>query len=200
MIRRPPISTRTDTRVPYTTLFRSAAGDETVHEDDLPDGTSPDPAALTQSGTFSIGAVDGIDDLTISGVAVVTNGVVTLPGSPIATAHGALTIVELDLEAGVVSYSYTLAGPAGSAEPGEDTVLDEIPVVLRDVAGDTAEAPLAVRIVDDVPSVVFLGGATVVLDETDDDTDDGPSDGLLASVTVTCRKGLVGGKSVRGRV
>src|SRR3546814_12645718 len=29
MIRRPPRSTRTDTRFPYTTLFRSVRGDET---------------------------------------------------------------------------------------------------------------------------------------------------------------------------
>src|SRR3546814_17932883 len=31
MIRRPPISTRTDTLFPYTTLFRSAAGHDGVH-------------------------------------------------------------------------------------------------------------------------------------------------------------------------
>src|SRR3546814_11762952 len=31
MIRRPPRSTRTDTLFPYTTLFRSARGDLTVH-------------------------------------------------------------------------------------------------------------------------------------------------------------------------
>src|SRR3546814_7033089 len=31
MIRRPPRSTRTDTLFPYTTLFRSLVGDQTIH-------------------------------------------------------------------------------------------------------------------------------------------------------------------------
>src|SRR3546814_21087556 len=33
MIRRPPRSTRTDTLFPYTTLFRSAIGDDTIDRD-----------------------------------------------------------------------------------------------------------------------------------------------------------------------
>src|SRR3546814_12602440 len=37
MIRRPPISTRTDTLLPYTTLFRSAAGQRPVEDDDFAD-------------------------------------------------------------------------------------------------------------------------------------------------------------------
>src|SRR3546814_6292727 len=38
MIRRPPRSTRTDTLFPYTTLFRSGAGDSILDSDRRPDG------------------------------------------------------------------------------------------------------------------------------------------------------------------
>src|SRR3546814_5649165 len=49
MIRRPPRSTRTDTLFPYTTLFRSAAGQDLVADNDQAGG--PD-AILVHRGGF----------------------------------------------------------------------------------------------------------------------------------------------------
>src|SRR5690606_27589948 len=59
----------------------------TVDEDDLTDGSSPDAAALTPDGSFSISTPDGLGNVSVGGVQVVTNGVFT-PGtatSPLGT-------------------------------------------------------------------------------------------------------------------
>ena len=67
----------------------SAQGpDLTVYEDDLADGSSPDAAALTQSGTFTVNGQDGIASITIEGV----NAFV---GQTFTTAHGVFTITGL---------------------------------------------------------------------------------------------------------
>ena len=42
-----------------------AGGEETVYENDLPAGTTPDAAALTQTGTFTLSAPDGIATIQI---------------------------------------------------------------------------------------------------------------------------------------
>src|SRR3546814_8858730 len=54
-------------------------GEEIVNEDDLPDGSSPDAAALTQTGGFTIDAPDGLNNVTVGTAQVMTNGVFT-PG------------------------------------------------------------------------------------------------------------------------
>ena len=137
----------TDDEVTITGIG-AAGGDKTVYEANLTDGSSPNAAALTQTGTFNVSAPDGFDDLTIGDVPVVTNGVVMIPGSAIATTYGALTITNIDLGTGVVSYSYTLSHNA--LAPGSD-VLDNISVVLTDTDGSSANDTLIVKVVDDVP-------------------------------------------------
>src|SRR3546814_10019107 len=60
-----------------------------VDEDNLADGSSPDAAALTQDGSFSVSAPDGLANVSVGGVPVVTNGVFT-PGavaSPLGTVN-----------------------------------------------------------------------------------------------------------------
>src|SRR3546814_16783956 len=57
--------------------------------DDLADGSSPDAAALTPDGSFSISTPDGLGNVSVGGVPVVTNGVFT-PGtvtSPLGTVN-----------------------------------------------------------------------------------------------------------------
>ncbi|MCH6563759.1 MAG: hypothetical protein IH800_15215, partial [Myxococcales bacterium] len=130
-------------------------GDEVVDEDDLVDGSSPNAPALTQTGTFNIAAPDGYDDLTIGGVLVVTDGVVTLPGSPIGTTYGALTITGVNLATGVVSYSYTLTDNTldhGPGDNGENDVFDTIAVHLTDTDGDFDDSTLIIKVIDDVPT------------------------------------------------
>ncbi|MBV7481292.1 Ig-like domain-containing protein, partial [Pseudomonas sp. PDM31] len=50
-------------------------GELTVYEKNLSDGSNPATSALTQSGTFTVTALDGLQTLTVGGIAVVTNGV-----------------------------------------------------------------------------------------------------------------------------
>src|SRR3546814_18074088 len=61
MIRRPPISTRTDTLFPYTTLFRSPAGlfANIFVEPDAVTGVIADPriAAVTLTGSTQVGMI-----------------------------------------------------------------------------------------------------------------------------------------------
>src|SRR3546814_12718769 len=61
MIRRPPISTRTDTLFPYTTLFRSPAGlfANIFVEPDAVAGVIADPriAAVTLTGSTQVGMI-----------------------------------------------------------------------------------------------------------------------------------------------
>ncbi|MFZ1885892.1 MAG: VCBS domain-containing protein, partial [Rhodoplanes sp.] len=131
----------------------ATGGDKTVYEANLTDGSSPNAAALTQTGTFNVSAPDGFADLTIGGVPVVTSGVVTIPPSAIATTYGALTITNVDLGTGVVSYSYTLSDNtlAHAPEGGANFVLDNISVALTDTDVSSASDTLIVKVVDDVP-------------------------------------------------
>src|SRR3546814_13632257 len=56
MIRRPPRSTRTDTLLPYTTLFRSTttAGADAELSSELSVSPKPSMPALLKSGSFSV--------------------------------------------------------------------------------------------------------------------------------------------------
>lgn len=135
-------------------------GEATVDEDDLaargaePAGSSPNAVAIEVPGTFNISTPDGIDDLIVGGVSVVTNGAVTLPG-PIATAYGQIEITSVDLVTGIVSYKYTLLdnttahGPAGN---GQNAVFETIGVTLTDRDGSSASSNLLVKVIDDVPT------------------------------------------------
>ncbi|MDZ4271901.1 MAG: VCBS domain-containing protein [Erythrobacter sp.] len=146
-------------------------GEVVVDEDDLADGSSPDPAALTRTGSFTIDSPDGLATVTIGGVTVVNAGVF-VPGQTIDTAAGLLTITGFtpDTNAGTViggtiNYSYllqdTTAHPAGA---GENSVFDSFTVVVTDTDGSDATASLDVRIIDDVP-VAIGGTSTGTVDE-----------------------------------
>ena len=73
--------------------INSDGGDIAVFENDLPAsrgagelaGTSPDIANLTQSGTFTVSAADGLNSLIIDGHAIVENGVFTATSFTTAT-------------------------------------------------------------------------------------------------------------------
>ncbi|TLP52260.1 MULTISPECIES: hypothetical protein, partial [Pseudomonas] len=50
-------------------------GEVTVYEKHLGDGSAPNTGALTQGGTFTVSAPDGLQTLTVGGIAVVSGGV-----------------------------------------------------------------------------------------------------------------------------
>ena len=145
----------TDQDVEITNLTPEAQdGDAVVDEDNLADGSSPDAGALTQTGDFNISAPDGLDDLTINGEAVITNGVFTPITIP--TPEGnSLEITAFNPADGKVSYSYTLVDNStghGPADNGENNLFDNMTVTVTDIDGDSASSTLSIKIVDDVPT------------------------------------------------
>ncbi|MFJ2483205.1 retention module-containing protein [Pseudomonas sp. NPDC087598] len=129
-------------------------GELTVYEKNLSDGTSPNPTALTQSGTFTVTALDGLQTLTVGGIAVVTNGVAAgFPQSVTTPLGSTLTITGYNATTGVVSYSYTLvdneAHPTGN---GANSLTENFNVVATDGDGSTASGQINVNIIDDLPT------------------------------------------------
>ncbi|WP_207938175.1 hypothetical protein, partial [Pseudomonas sp. 51_B] len=87
------------------------SGELTVYEKNLSDGSAPDANALTQQGTFKVTAADGLQSLTVGGIAVVTAGVAAGFPQTVTTPEGnTLTVTGYDSATGTVSYRYTLTG------------------------------------------------------------------------------------------
>jgi VCBS repeat-containing protein len=131
-------------------------GELTVYEKNLSDGSAPDSAALTQSGTFTITALDGVTTLTVGGIAVVTNGVAAgFPQSVTTPLGSTLTITGFNATTGMVSYSYTLVdNEAHPTANGANNLPEQFAVTVVDDNGTTANATLDVNIVDDLPKGV----------------------------------------------
>ncbi|MVV47046.1 type I secretion target, partial [Pseudomonas sp. PB120] len=129
-------------------------GELTVYEKNLTYGSEPDAPALTQTGTFTVSAPDGLQTLTVGGIAVVSGGVIA--GFPQSTSadHGAVfTVTGYNPATGVVTYSYTLnyADTHPNAD-GANKISDTINVVATDKDGSTASGQINVNIVDDTPT------------------------------------------------
>ncbi len=131
-------------------------GELTVYEKNLGDGSNPDTPALTQSGTFTVTALDGVTTLTVGGIAVVTGGVAAGFPQSITTPLGStLTITGFNAATGVVSYSYTLNDNETHANAnGANTLPEQFTVTAVDDNGTTATGNLDVNIVDDLPKGV----------------------------------------------
>ncbi|WP_442965980.1 VCBS domain-containing protein [Pseudomonas sp. Root562] len=131
-------------------------GELTVYEKNLGDGTSPNASALTQSGTFTITALDGVQTLTVGGIAVVTGGVAAgFPQSIVTPLGSTLTITGFDPVTGVVSYSYTLADNETHPNAnGTNSLSEPFAVVVVDDNNTTANGELNVNITDDVPKAI----------------------------------------------
>ncbi|MBR1200957.1 VCBS domain-containing protein, partial [Bradyrhizobium sp. AUGA SZCCT0158] len=146
-------------------------GDVTVLEDDLSAsravgesaGSSPSSPNLTQTGTFTVSTPDGLDDLTIDGHAIVTNGFFAATSFLTTTGN---TFAVTGFDGTTVSYSYTLLDNEQHAlVQGNNTLLESLSVIVTDVDGDTATSSVNIAIVDDVPTAAAGPGLTVV--ETD---------------------------------
>ncbi|EZP32769.1 retention module-containing protein [Pseudomonas sp. RIT288] len=131
-------------------------GELTVYEKNLSDGSAPDSTALTQSGTFTITALDGVTTLTVGGIAVVTNGVAAgFPQSVTTPLGSTLTITGFNATTGVVSYSYTLVdNEAHPTANGANNLPEQFAVTVVDDNGTTATATLDVNVIDDLPKAV----------------------------------------------
>ncbi|WP_113152805.1 DUF5801 repeats-in-toxin domain-containing protein [Nitratireductor sp. OM-1] len=177
-----------------------------IRENDFPElsivslGTPPgqvnESALASGSGggtTSTLGNVlvdpggDGLGSLVVtnaSGVSVdVTNGgtIQGVYGELIVTPNGD----------GTYGFEYVLTtntidhANAGQTE-ADDVVTDTFDFVVTDGNGDTASDELTVTITDDGPAIDLAPAeeSEIVLDETDNDADDGDVGGLLADLTV----------------
>ncbi|KAA0980850.1 type I secretion target, partial [Pseudomonas sp. ANT_J12] len=131
-------------------------GELTVYEKNLSLGSAPDSTQLTQSGTFTITALDGVQTLTVGGITVVSGGVAAGFPQSIPTGLGnTLTITGFDPATGVVSYSYTLNGnDAHPTAGGANNLPEQFAVTVVDDNGTTANGSLDVNVIDDVPKAI----------------------------------------------
>ncbi|MDD0843070.1 VWA domain-containing protein, partial [Pseudomonas sp. Gutcm_11s] len=133
--------------------------EEILYENDLALGSSPNAGALTQTGTFTISAADGIQTFSLNGtnysLAQLQNSGTTnlLVDSPAGTLR--ITGYTGTSTGGTVSYSYVLDTRVAHANAGgENSVLESFSVKVTDVDGDSDTDSLDIRIVDDVPDAV----------------------------------------------
>jgi VCBS repeat-containing protein len=178
-----------DDGVVITELTPAAqGGDAVVDEDDLlvsrgageSAGSDADKESTTQAGAFKISAPDGVDDLTVGGHAVITNGV--FAATSFTTEMGnTLSITGYNAATGEVSYSYTLNDNEAHANAaGENDRFEDFAVVLTDRDGDSDTDTLSVRIVDDVPAAT-PDGNLATLSEKPVDVNIGTVSGLLGN-------------------
>ncbi|RON49096.1 type I secretion target [Pseudomonas frederiksbergensis] len=134
----------------------SAGGELTLNEANLPDGSAANPAALTQNGTFTVTAPDGLLSLNIGGINVISGGAASgFPQSITTQLGNTLTITGYNPATGVVNYSYTLNGnETHSAGDGANNLSEQFTVVAGDTNGDTATGSLDINITDDVPKAI----------------------------------------------
>jgi Ca2+-binding RTX toxin-like protein len=119
----------------------------TLNEADLPGGP------VTQTGTFTVNAADGLQSLIVGGLAVVTAGVVAgFPLSVTTELGNTFSVTGYDPATGEVSYSYTLQSaiehPSGN---GTNSAGESFNVIAHDADGDVANSHLDINIIDDVP-------------------------------------------------
>ncbi|WP_435417884.1 DUF5801 repeats-in-toxin domain-containing protein [Parerythrobacter aurantius] len=151
----------TDDPVVITGLDGEGA-EETLFENDLADGSSPDAAALVQTGSFTITSQDGLATLTVGGVVVFSaSATTTYPVTVADPVYGILTITGVtsttdangDVVAATVSYRYVLDDNSLLHTGGNNgSFVDSFAVVATDTDGSTDTASLDIRIVDDAPT------------------------------------------------
>ncbi|WP_143501863.1 retention module-containing protein, partial [Pseudomonas sp. Irchel 3E13] len=141
----------------------SAGGELSVYEKNLSDGSSPDAGALTQTGTFTISAPDGLQTLSVGGINVISGGVAAgFPQSTTTLLGNTLTVTGYNPGTGVVTYSYTLLD--NEAHPnagGTNSLTESFSVIATDTDGSSTSGSIDVNIVDDVPTAVADTNASV---------------------------------------
>uniref|UniRef100_UPI000A53B73B retention module-containing protein n=1 Tax=Pseudomonas sp. NBRC 111124 TaxID=1661039 RepID=UPI000A53B73B len=144
-----------------------APGELSLNEANLPLGSASDAAALTQRGSFTVVAQDGVFNLSVGGINVVTGGVVTGVGQSIATGLGnILTITGYNPSTGEVSYSYTLTASGQHIEnDGAKSLTEHLPVLVSDSDGDVAQGSLDVIVHDDAPQAFDDGNVVTATEQ-----------------------------------
>jgi Ca2+-binding RTX toxin-like protein len=135
-----------------------SGGALSLDEAHLCDGSASDPAALTQNGTFSVSAPDGLQSLVVGGLIIIDGGVIAgFPQTTQTPLGNTFSVTHYDAASGLVSYSYTLAGATTHAD-GDGTNLsgETIEVTAQDADGDAGSSTLQISIIDDVPVAALI--------------------------------------------
>ncbi|MBD1590011.1 VWA domain-containing protein, partial [Pseudomonas typographi] len=117
----------------------------------LPDGSNPNAAALTQTGSFSVDAKDGLATLAIDGKTVIENGQLVLT-TVTGQLGNVLTITGYDADTQTLTYSYTLNDREDHGGNADQELSEDFHVVATDSNGDSDDTWLNVRIEDDTPT------------------------------------------------
>jgi Ca2+-binding RTX toxin-like protein len=154
----PPSEPEPPVEPPINHGVQLSGGALTFNEANLPCGSASDPSALTQTGTFTVLAVDGLRALTVGGIVVVSGGVIADYSQPVTTPLGnTFSVIGYDPATGEVSYSYTLTGPATHADgDGANSLGEQITVIATDADTDSATSTLDISIVDDLPQAATI--------------------------------------------
>ncbi|MCU1724812.1 hypothetical protein, partial [Pseudomonas sp. 5P_5.1_Bac1] len=122
----------------------AAGGELTVYEKNLSDGSNPNTPALTQTGTFTVTAPDGLQTLSVGGINVVSGGVAAgFPQTATTPLGNTLTVTGYNASTGVVTYSYTLLD--NEAHPnagGINNLTESFTVTATDTDGSTTSGSL----------------------------------------------------------
>ncbi|QUL37989.1 DUF5801 repeats-in-toxin domain-containing protein [Erythrobacter sp. JK5] len=161
----------------------------TVDEDDLADGSSPDPSALTQTGSFTITGPDGLSSITAGGLTVWTALGGFVAGQTVVTAIGTFEITGVtptatdangDVTEATVTFSYTLNdNTLTHSGAGQDSILESFAITASDTDGSNDIASVDVLVIDDVPDVTAVDTVAPTLATDDSDL------GSIAGATAT---------------
>ncbi|MGX5219853.1 retention module-containing protein [Pseudomonas segetis] len=143
-------------------------GELSFNEENLANGSSPNAALLSDGGTFTITAGDGISSIeigsnsfTFAQLQGATPGAPLTIDSPAGVLH--ITGFTGTIAGGTVSYSYTLQDPSmHPSANGENTIVEQFAIKVTDLDGDTDSATLDVTVIDDVPTAVDDKPACIV--------------------------------------
>ena len=134
-------------------------GDASVNEANLSDGSSPNIPALTQAGSFSVSAPDGLQSVSVGGIPVIVDGAF-VGGSATTPLGNTLTITGFNPATGEITYTYTLNDNEFHDKPANDGQLfEDFPIVVTDEDGDTGSDTLTIRILDDLPQAADDAGS-----------------------------------------
>ncbi|MFY0676822.1 MAG: retention module-containing protein, partial [Neptuniibacter sp.] len=179
------------------TGLTSEGAEEFVAEANLSDGSSPDSGALTQDGSFSFEAKDGLDTVSIGGQNFDLAALNALDSTQtVTTPYGTLALTGYvgDEFGGTISYEYTLDDNVDNdSQAGADDFgfTDSIAVVVTDEDGSSDNETLDVFIADDSPTTENDGLLATV--------DDGASSldvGDLSDILDNDSYGADGGTSI----
>ncbi|WP_339487961.1 retention module-containing protein [Pseudomonas sp. EL_65y_Pfl2_R95] len=135
-------------------------GELTFNEENLINGSSPNAGLLSDEGSFTITAGDGIASIQIGSSSFTFAQLqAAAPGAPLTvdSPAGVLHITGYTgtIAGGTVSYAYTLEDPSMHPNAdGENSIIEQFAVKVTDLDGDTGSATLDVTVIDDVPTAV----------------------------------------------